>query len=503
MNTLTVDATDKIEVEFVELPPAEKSRRRLKRRLFACAVAGLVFSLVLAPLIFLYWDWGGSSAPAQTAGTGSGSAPAPPPLADAPAPPPQSPPEDRVRFYEVRRGADGGFDEHTRTMLPTHDLMLGLHENTVLGRTRDHLHSAALWDLYFMTHLKIVTFMKLNVCFKPPIELLKDVTIFWPTYFSLWDARSVYLELYRPDACVPPDYAWDSANVSLEEVWPVVYASEHAQNGIRFGQPTLQFQCRTGRNACDAAGEGFLQWETASAVHEAFYNIQPQDYVDNFMAKALEELEYEPFESVSLDFHVVSDAGRDERGRPLVRLCGWQRVFKTVHVHLEVNGTHSQAERAAEDAIDAYLQTFHFRQRLFPLVSLYDHQIRADAGHMWSHYGGLLSRTSFRRVRYVARRVATHAGVGPLPIRFLTTVFVREDDPAAGNVTIPTVTGNLQLSEGAVAFFVDMIKADGSLRGFINATVTNGYYGGLDCAASHNDEPPYLDVRCRAVVREA
>ena len=503
MNTLTVDATEKIEVEFVELPVAEKARRRLKRRLFACAVAGLIFSLILIPLMFLYWD-AGSSAPPPLPSEGVSPAPAPPP-AHVPAPPPQSPPEDRVRFYEVRRGADGGFDEHTRTVLPTHDLMLGLHENTVLGRTRDHLHSAALWDLYFMTHLKIVSFMKLNVCFKAPIELLKDVTIFWPTYFSLWDARSVYLELYRPDACVPPDYAWDSVNVSLEEVWPVVYASEHAQNGVRIGQPTLQFQCRTAQNACDADEEGFMQWETASAVHEAFHNIQPQDYVDNFVAKTLDALEYAPFESVSLDFNVVSDVGRDGRGRPLVRLCGWQRVFKTVHVRLEANGTHSQTERAAEDAIDAYLQTFGFRQRLFPLVSLFDHQIRADARHMWSYYGGLLSQTSFRRVRYVARRVATHAGVGPLPIRFLTTVFVKEDDPAVGNVTIPSVTGNLQLSEGSISFFVNMIKTDeqGSLQNFINATTANGFYGGLDCAASHNDEPPYLDVRCRAVVREA
>ena len=500
--TLELGEDEQFEISVVEPPAEVKRRNRVTRALFAVAVCGSVFILVLLPLLWL--PWGATAAPPPIA-TDPAPPPSPlPPPPLVPSPPPSSPPEDRVRFYEVKR-VGGELLEHTRVVLPEHDLMYGVYENTADGRRRDNVYNAALWDLYFMTDLEIVGFVKLNVCHKPPIELLRDISIFWPVYFSLWDARSVYLELYRPDNCVPPDYAWDSANVSLREVWPVYFASEHAENNVRIGQPTLQYRCRTSANGCSESDESFMQWETASSVQEAFFSITPQDYVDHFVAKLLSTLAYEAARPVDIRFDVYSDEGVDAEGRRLARLCGWQRVYRDASAELNVSGTVSQVERGAEDAIDASLRAFGFRQRLFPLVTLYGMQIRGDVSHMWEPYAGTLSATTFSRVRYTARRVATHAGAGPLPIRFLQTVFSRDDAPEAGNVTVPSVTGNLRLSEASIGYFVTMIRNDeaGSLRRFINETIDAGtVFSGLDCAASQNDVAPFLDVRCRAVVRQ-
>jgi len=242
-----------------------------------------------------------------------------------------------------------------------------------------------------------------------------------------------------------------------------------------------------------------MQWETVSAVQEAFVGVTTQDYIAHFMAKLVHELEYEANTPVDVDPASVAYSIYAQ-GRDLVVFRGSQVVFRNFAVQLTLAGSHSEVERGAEDAIAAQLQSYGFEQRLFPLVSLYLMQIQSDWGHMWSGHAGDLPATRFYAVRYTAERFAEHAGFGPMPITFRETVFRRDGRPELGNITVPSVTGNLRLTEGSVQYHVNTVKTHSvAFRLFVNATA-GGAVRGVDCAPSYSAQRPFLDIRCRAVV---
>ena len=158
----------------------------------------------------------------------------------------------------------------------------------------------------------------------------------------------------------------ESSNVTLEEVWPVYFASERLRSGVRIAQPTLQYKCRTGVNGCDTSKPGFMQWAAPSAVTEAFVGATDDDYLSHFVAKVLTELTYEPSERRDLPFFALREAGADAQGRELVVLNGRVHVFKNIVVEFRnVNGTRPQVEREAERLIAQHMSQFGFRRRLF------------------------------------------------------------------------------------------------------------------------------------------
>jgi hypothetical protein len=506
LEPITFNANRQILIFKYRVPGDERQERLRRRRPWffgASAICCTLFALLML-LLYAYWPRPPPPPSPPPPSLPPPSAPPAPPAwppgarGGAPLPPPAMPPEERVRFYEITR-AGGGFDEYTREDLPLHDLMYGVFENTVLGRKRNNIHSAVAMDLFFMSNLNIVTFMKLNRCYDAPVQVLREITLFWPVYFSLWDARSVYQELYENPNCVPPDIAWESSNVTLEEVWPVYFASERLRSGVRIAQPTLQYKCRTGVNGCDTSKPGFMQWAAPSAVTEAFVGATDDDYLSHFVAKVITELTYEPSERRDLPFFALREAGADAQGRELVVLNGRVRVFKNIVVEFRnVNGTRPQVEREAERLIAQHMSQFGFRRRLFPIVSLYSSSIHSNWDHMWTGYPSELHLTEFAEQRYTARAFAENRGFGLTPITFRTTTFVVDGRPDLGSATVPSVTGALRLTEASLNFHANFVKTSETFLRFVNDTVT-GPVRGLDCQPSWNEARPMMDLRCRAV----